>query len=360
MNIKYLQLKGFRNFDELKLEVCNGVNIFIGDNAQGKTNILESIYYCCLAKSHRTNKDKELINWSFEEGYISIYVNTNRLDKKIEIKLFKGGKRGIRVNSIKINKLSEFIGTFTAVIFSPEDLKIVKEAPSFRRRFLDMELSQISNLYYYNLVQYNKVLEEKNTLLKKHFRSHMDMYDIYDTQLSQFGSEIIKFRLEYIKTLNEKGSKIHQDITSNEENIYLKYVNSIGETNLKEEFIKRLNENRNKDIEKGISSIGPHRDDFIILINDVDTRVYGSQGQQRTAILTIKFASIEILKDRTGEYPVLLLDDVLSELDESRQRYILKSINNVQTFITCNSIENVVNYLDRNIKIYEVKKGKVT
>jgi DNA replication and repair protein RecF len=235
----------------------------------------------------------------------------------------------------------------------------VKEAPSFRRKFLDMEISQLSNIYYYNLVQYNKVLEEKNTLLKKHI-ANMDMYDIYDKQLANFGAEIIKYRFNFIKKLNEKGCKIHEEITSNEEKIYFKYLTSIEEDSSEEALFTKLYKNRAKDIEKGISSIGPHRDDFMILINEVDTRIYGSQGQQRTAILTIKFASIEILKDKTGEYPVLLLDDVLSELDESRQRYILKSINNVQTFITCTGVENIVNYISSNVKIYEVKKGKVT
>lgn len=358
MFIKYLQLINFRNYEKLNIELSNGINIFQGDNAQGKTNILESLYYASLGKSHRTNKDKELIHWNKEEAYIKIYVCKERLDKKIEMKIFKQGKKGVNINSIKINKLSELIGTANIVIFSPEDLKIIKDSPIYRRRFLDIELCKLSKKYFYNLSQYKKVLSERNAALRK--LNNADVLDIYDMQLSSLGALITRDRLSYIKKLNEKGKIIHSEITSKTEDISFKYLTSIKNSeNIEDEIIKLLRKNRKKDLENRNTSIGPHRDDFFIEINNVDTRCYGSQGQQRTAVLTIKFASLMIIKELTGEYPILLLDDVLSELDTNRQKYILNSINDVQTLITCTGIVDIEQYMGKNSKIFKVKAGHV-
>jgi len=360
MFIKNLSLINFRNYNELNIELSNKVNIFIGDNAQGKTNIIESIYYCSLGKSHRTGKDKELINWDKMDAYIKIYISKNRLDKKIEIKIFKDGKKGIKINSIKVNKISELIGVFNVVIFSPEDLKIVKDSPSYRRRFLDIELSKLDKKYYYNLVQYNKVLDEKNSLLKKYSEKMIDIIDIYDDQLSSFGAILIKKRFNYIEKLNLKGKNIHKQITSEKESIEFKYLTTVIDwSNVKEELKIKLFKSRAKDIEKRFTSIGPHRDDFSIYINNIDTRSFGSQGQQRTSVLTIKFSSLEIIKDEIGEYPVLLLDDVLSELDLSRQKYILNSIKNVQTIITCTDAYNIKKFSDKDIKVFRVKDNEL-
>lgn len=360
MYVKKLQLVNFRNYRELNIELSKGVNIFIGDNAQGKTNALEGIYYCSLAKSHRTNKDKELINWNCEEAFINAYISKERLDKNIDIKIFKDGKRGILINKIKISKIQELIGIFNVVLFSPEDLKIVKDSPAYRRRFLDIEICKLNSKYYYSLVQYNKVLNERNALLKKWDGNSQQIIGVYDSQLVKYGKFIIEERLKYIKLLNEKGKVIHRDITANSENISFKYVSSLkAYEDLEEEYITLLKKNLKSDIEKRTTSHGPHRDDFIISINDIDTRNYGSQGQQRTSVLTIKFSSLEIIKEQTGEYPVLLLDDVLSELDLNRQKYILNSINNVQTIVTCTGIENIKNYLDENSKIFHIKDGMV-
>ena len=358
MNIRYLKLINYRNYDNIQIPFNSGVNVFIGDNAQGKTNILESIYYCSIAKSHRTNKDREIINWDKDEAYINVYVNKERLDKNIEIKIFKNGKRAIKVNSIGIKKVADLIGVFSAVIFSPEDLKIVKDSPSYRRRFLDMEICQFSSTYYYNLVQYNKVLAEKSVLLKRYFEGQDEMLNIYDKQLSEFGAKIIKARLDYIELLNRKGSSIHLDITAGMEKIIFKYISTIRDLEeIEKTLLEEITQNRKKDFQRGSSSIGPHRDDLGIFINDIDTKIYGSQGQQRTAVLTIKFSTIDIIKEKTGEYPVLLLDDVLSELDNSRQAYILKSIKNVQTFITCTGIENIINNISSGASIFKVSKG---
>lgn len=361
MYIKNLQLKDFRNYEELNIELNNGVNVFIGDNAQGKTNILESIYYCSLAKSHRTSKDKELVSWDKPEAYIKAYIAKSRLDKKIEIKIRRDGKKGININSIKISKISELIGIFNAVLFSPEDLKIVKESPVYRRKFIDMEISKLNSKYYHNLVQYNKALNERNTTLKKWGVNLENVIEVYDTQLAKYGSYIIKERVKYIEMLNKKGKLIHNEITSGNEDIEFAYMTNLKDIgNIEQELKETLDKNIKHDFEKKITSYGPHRDDFSIRINGIDTRNYGSQGQQRTAVLTIKFSSLEIIKDETGEYPVLLLDDVLSELDLNRQKYILNSIKNVQTIVTCTGIENIKNYLDEHAKIFIVNFGRIT
>ncbi|MDP4147057.1 MAG: DNA replication/repair protein RecF [Bacillota bacterium] len=360
MYIKYLHLINFRNYEELNIELYKGINIFIGDNAQGKTNILESIYYGSLGKSHRASKDKDLVNWNKREAYVQLYVSKNRLDKKIEIKVFREGKKGINVNSIKLKKISELFGVLNVVMFSPEDLKIVKESPGHRRRFLDIELCKLNTNYYYNLVQYNKVLEQRNTVLRNCRSNDLGMIDIYDVQLSKFGGTVIDYRIDYINKLKEKSQVIHGDITSNKEKIDFKYITDVKEgSSTKDELYRLLELNRKKDMEKRITSIGPHRDDFSISINGIDTRSFGSQGQQRTAILTIKFASLHILKEQTGEFPVLLLDDVLSELDLNRQKYIMNSISEVQTVITCTGISDIKSYLNTDIKVFNVKDGNV-
>lgn len=359
MHIKYLQLLNFRNFDELAIELNKGTNVFVGDNAQGKTNILEAIYYCSLAKSHRTNRDKELISWNGTEAYIKLYVCKTRLDKKIEIKIFKEGRKGVNINSIKVQKMSELIGSFNVIMFSPEDLNIVKDSPSYRRKFLDIELCKLSRRYYHSLTQYKKVLNERNLTIKK-WNTNIDIIDVYDKQLSEFGAIIIKDRINYIEKLNQKGKVIHSDITSKSEIIEIKYLTPIKELiNIQENLYMLLCKNRKRDLETKTTSVGPHRDDFSIDINGIDAKTFGSQGQQRTAVLTIKFGALAIIKELTGEYPVLLLDDVLSELDTKRQEYILNSIKEVQTLITCTGINDIRKYLKPENKIFEVISGKL-
>lgn len=360
MYIEYLELINYRNYNKVKINLCTGTNIFVGDNAQGKTNILESIYFCSIGKSHRTSKDRELVRWKEKECSIEVFVKKNRIDKKISTKIFSDGKKTISINSIKIKKISELMGNLNSVIFSPEDLKIVKESPAYRRKFIDIELCKLNSKYYYNLVQYNKVLNEKNIFLKKWQNQNMDIIDIYDKQLATFGGYIIQQRINYIKNIDDKSKKIHEEITSGKEEIYFEYITGIKEKkDFSNELYLLLKENRKKDIEKKYTSVGPHRDDFSININGIDVRVYGSQGQQRTAVLTIKFASMEVIKEMTGEYPVLLLDDVLSELDNKRQNYILNSIKNVQTLITCTGIEEISNIINDDVKIFNVKSGEI-
>ncbi len=359
MFIKKLILTNYRNYENLDIDFGKNVNVFMGDNAQGKTNILESIYYCSFAKSHRTSKDKELINWKSDNAYISVSIGKKRLDKRIDVNILKDGKKAIRINSNKISKIGELFGNFNVVMFSPEDLKIIKESPGIRRKFIDMEICQLNNKYYYELVQYNKVLNERNTVLKNR-RLTEDMLEIYDEQLAEYGRYIIIQRNEYLQKLNSFGYEIHKDITMGKEEISFKYQSSIKDLdNLKDEFLNLLRRNRRRDIERGITTIGPHRDDFAVFINNIDTKSYGSQGQQRTAVLTMKFASLRIIKELTDEYPILLLDDVLSELDYNRKRYILNSVGDIQTIITCTGHDDIKKYISSNAKMFEVINGKV-
>ena len=359
MFIKRLQMLNYRNYNVLDISLGPHVNVFMGDNAQGKTNILEGIYYCAFAKSHRTSKDRELINWNSDNALLSVTVGRERLDKRIDISILKDGKKAIQINKIKIKKIGELFGNFNVVMFSPEDLKIIKDSPGVRRKFIDMELCQLNPKYYYNLVQYNKVLNERNSILRNR-NINKEILDVYDMQLVEFGYNIIIDRLEYIQKLNKYSAKIHSDITSGKEKIEFKYISTIKDLkNIKENFYLLLEKNRSRDCERGVTSIGPHRDDFTVLINDIDTKSYGSQGQQRTAVLTIKFSSLKIIKELTGEHPVLLLDDVLSELDFSRKRYILSTIGDIQTIITCTGIEDLYEYLDDKSKVFKVKDGEI-
>ena len=359
MFIKRLQMLNYRNYNVLDISLGPHVNVFMGDNAQGKTNILEGIYYCAFARSHRTSKDRELINWNSDNALLSVTVGRERLDKRIDISILKDGKKAIQINKIKIKKIGELFGNFNVVMFSPEDLKIIKDSPGVRRKFIDMELCQLNPKYYYNLVQYNKVLNERNSILRNR-NINKDILDVYDMQLVEFGYNIIMDRLEYIEKLNKYSTKIHSDITSGKERIEFKYISTIKNLeNIRENFYSLLDKNRVRDCERGITSVGPHRDDFTVLINDIDTKSYGSQGQQRTAVLTIKFSSLKIIKELTGEHPVLLLDDVLSELDFSRKRYILSTIGDIQTIITCTGIEDLYEYLDDKSKVFKVKDGEI-
>lgn len=359
MYIKNIMLVNYRNYENLQIKLNENVNVFIGDNAQGKTNILESVYYGAFAKSHRTSKDKELINWNKDKAYISLLVGKERLDKRIDINILKDGKKAIKVNGVKVNKIGELFGIFNVVMFSPEDLKVIKEAPNLRRRLLDMELSQINKKYYFNLVQYNKILNERNMLLKNNKFSE-EMLEIYDYQLVEHADYIISKRLEYIDKVNFYGKEIHKDITTEKENIEFKYSCNVNLENYKANYLKKLQDNIKRDREKGITSVGPHRDDFNVYVNDIDVKTFGSQGQQRTAILTMKFSSLKIIKEITGEYPVLLLDDVLSELDLNRKKYILSTIQGIQTIITCTGIKDIKDYIDGNSKIFNVSSGKIT
>ena len=359
MKIRNLDLINYRNYEKLNIEFSTGVNVFQGANAQGKTNILEAIYYCSFGKSHRTNKVKDIIMWDKKFARIRLYIEMERIDKQIEINLLSDGKKGMTINKIKLLKIGDLLGVLNIVMFSPEDLRIVKESPGVRRRFLDMEISQIDKRYYNALVAYNKVLSQRNIILKKKNPDN-DIISVYDTQLSEFGEYIVEQRINYIKLINLYGKEIHKKITMNKENVEFLYKSTCEYENpIKENIIKDLIKNRKRDIATGYTSVGPHRDDFLININKADAKDFGSQGQQRTVVLTMKFASLEIIKKVKGEYPILLLDDVLSELDINRKKFVLKSIDGIQTFITLTGYEDIEKFLDGDYKLFTVKDKSI-
>jgi DNA replication and repair protein RecF len=358
MYIKTLSLKDYRNYTQAVVNFTDGVNILYGKNAQGKTNILEAIYLCATSKSHRTSNDKELINLNKNETHIHLAVNKHDIDESIDIHIRKNNRKGIAINKNPIKKLNELLGIINVIIFSPEDLGLIKNGPKERRRFINIELCQLDNIYYYNLQQYHKILKQRNNLLKKVKTLHKidDTINIWDAQLVKYGKAIINRRQEFIQNLNEIMKKIHYDISGNTENLEIKYEKNVTI----DLFEQKLLNNINKDIKFGSTSVGPHRDDIMFLVNGIDIRKYGSQGQQRTAALSLKLSEIELVKDKIDDTPILLLDDVLSELDYNRQRYLINSLHDIQTIITCTGVEDYINNKITIGKLYEVSEGQVT
>ncbi len=358
MVIKSIELKNFRNYPQLKIDLSQGINIFYGDNAQGKTNILEAIYVCATTKSHRGSKDGEMVKFGEDESHIKMGILKKDIMYRIDMHLKRNKSKGIAVDGIPIKKSSELFGIANIVIFSPEDLQLIKRGPAQRRRFIDLELCQLDKIYVYSLVNYNKVVIQRNQLLKDlPFRQDLaDTLSIWDEQLVSYGQKIIEIRTTFIKELNRIVADIHKKISGGREELVVEYEPSVN----KEEFGERLLKTRDKDIRQKMTLIGPHRDDISFLINGVDIRKFGSQGQQRTAALSLKMAEIELVKLRVGQNPILLLDDVLSELDGNRQMKLLDSIENVQTLITCTGLDDFVNNRFHIDKIFCVKDGAVS
>lgn len=357
MKIKSLKLKNFRNYDLLKLNFDDATNIFYGDNAQGKTNILESVYLSSTTKSHRGTKDRDLIQFGKEESHIEIIVEKNDINYQIDMHLKKNSPKGIAINKMPIRKASELFGIINIVFFSPEDLNIIKNGPSERRRFIDLELSQLDKVYLNNLSNYNRIVNQRNHLLKDitQQRNLMETLDIWELQLIQYGNKIIERRRKFIEEINKIISNIHKKLTGNRENIYLIYEPSIGNLTLEQALLK----NRERDIKIKSTSVGPHRDDICFMAGDLDIRRFGSQGQQRTAALSLKLSEIELVKKSINDTPVLLLDDVLSELDKHRQNYLLDSIHDIQTLITCTGVDEFINHRFSINKIFHVQNGQV-
>ena len=358
MKIKQLKLKNYRNYDLLDLEFDSSTNIFYGDHAQGKTNILESIYLCGTTKSHRGTKDRDLIKFGKEESHIEAVVEKNEVPFKIDIHLKKDSPKGIAINKMPIRKASELFGVINIVFFSPEDLNIIKNGPSERRRFIDLELAQLDKVYLSDLSNYNRIVNQRNKLLKDAYNRQelLETLDVWDIQLCHYGNKIIDRRNLFIYQLNQIVEKVHEHLTGKKEKLYISYEPSNGKMNL-EQAIKR---NRERDIRMKSTSVGPHRDDICFMTDEIDIRKFGSQGQQRTAALSLKLSEIELVKQVTKDMPILLLDDVLSELDQHRQNYLLDSICDVQTLITCTGVDDFVNKRFSINKIFHVEKGNVT
>jgi len=357
MIIKSLKLKNFRNYDLLDLKFDSATNIFYGDNAQGKTNILEAVYLSGTTKSHRGTKDRDLIRFERDESHIEAVIEKRGIPFQIDLHLKKNSPKGIAINKIPIKKASELFGIINIVFFSPEDLNIIKNGPSERRRFMDMELAQLDKIYLNNLSNYNRIVNQRNHLLKDtyHKGNIEDTLDIWDEQLISYGDKVIKRRNKFIEEINELISKTHNKLTGNKENLVLSYESSIKHLTL-EQAVKR---NRKRDMKIKNTSCGPHRDDICFMIGDMDIRKFGSQGQQRTAALSLKLSEIDLVKQLINDKPILLLDDVLSELDKHRQNYLLDSINDIQTLITCTGLDEFVNHRFSINKLFRVESGIV-
>lgn len=358
MYVESIELSNYRNYKTLNIDFDRGTNILYGDNAQGKTNLLESIYICGTAKSHRGSKDKEIINFNFDESHIKMFIRKDGVSQRIDMHLKRNRPKGIAVNGVPIRKVSELLGTVNIIFFSPEDLNIIKNGPSERRKFVDLELCQLDKIYLHDMMKYNKVLEQRNKLLKEINLHHDSLLagtlDAWDIQLAEYGVKIIKRREEFINKINEIIFKIHKNLSGGKEELKILYEPNVTSSVL----LDNLKKNREKDISIKSTTSGPHRDDIGFYIKGIDVRRYGSQGQQRTCALSLKLSEIEIVRDIVRDMPVLLLDDVMSELDSSRQNHLLKSLDGIQTIITCTGLDEFIENKIDSKKIYKVEDGK--
>mgnify|MGYP000665511536 CR=1 FL=1 len=357
MNIRSIELKNFRNYENLEISFDEGTNILFGDNAQGKTNILEAAYMSGTTKSHKGSRDKEMIRFGEEEAHLKTVVVRGGREYQIDMHLKKNRAKGIAIDKIPIKKASELFGILNIVFFSPEDLNIIKNGPAERRRFLDSELCQLDRIYLADLTNYNKILVQRNKLLKDmiYRPSLSDTLPVWDMQLIETGKKIIRRRKQFVDELREIVSDIHYRISGGKEELFLKYEPNIDDIFFEDE----LSRAKEKDKKLCQTSVGPHRDDLLFSIGDVDIRKYGSQGQQRTSALSLKLSEIELVRKSISDTPVLLLDDVLSELDSSRQNYLLNNISDTQTIITCTGLDEFVRNRFTVNRVFEVIAGHV-
>ncbi|MFY9426544.1 MAG: DNA replication/repair protein RecF [Caldicoprobacterales bacterium] len=366
MHLKELSLIDYRNYVKLELKFSSNLIVLSGRNAQGKTNILESIFLSSTGRSHRTPRDRELIRWGQKESVIRSLVDKREGPSLIEITLSQKDKKKININSMTAQRLGELMGHINSVLFSPEDLKLVKGSPTERRRFMDMEISQVRPKYFYSLQQYNRLLNHRNNLLKEinENSSLKKTLPVWDEQIAKVGSYIIMQRLAFIESIKKIAKEVHKEISLEKEDLDIAYNSSINfdsddASGIVEDYLKELESNHEEDIKKGRTEKGCHRDDLSICINGVDVKTFGSQGQQRSTVLSLKLSEIELMFKQTGEYPLLLLDDVMSELDKFRQSKLLSYFNRVQTFMTMTDYSDLPNEINSNMEIYEVFGGKV-
>lgn len=358
MIIKSLELSNFRNYSLLDMEFDSGTNILYGNNAQGKTNILEAIYMSATTKSHRGTKDKDIVNFNEEEAHIRLWIDKKGDEIRIDMHLRKSRTKGIAIDGVKIKKAAQLLGLVNVVFFSPEDLGIIKNGPAERRHFVDMELCQLDSMYLHHLNSYNKIINQRNKLLKDLYLNPQlrDTLDIWDMQLADYGARIIERRIAFVEQLNEIIGGIHSSLCGGRENLVINYEPDVSA----ERIAEKMAANRERDIRLKQTTTGPHRDDFAFVANEIDLRKFGSQGQQRTAALSLKLSEIELMKKMTGDTPILLLDDVLSELDSSRQNFLLGSIRDIQTIVTCTGLDEFVNDRFEINRIFHVEKGTVS
>jgi DNA replication and repair protein RecF len=369
MFLRKLALQHYRNYGSIELRTDKAVNVFIGPNAQGKTNLLESIFVLALTKSHRTYQDKELIAWDKPEAVIYGEIDKKYGPCKLQLQISAQGKKA-RINGLEQKKLSGFVGALNVVMFAPEDLEIVKGAPGIRRRFLDMEIGQVHPSYLYDITQYQKILQQRNHYLKQHGGpgggAKAEMLQVWNEQLASFGTKIMKKRQSFIEKLERWAKTIHSGITADKEALRIEYKPSFGETAGEDEtilfrqFMIKLSEVKDQELRRGTTLAGPHRDDLLFFINGKEVQTFGSQGQQRTTALSVKLAELELINEEVGEYPLLLLDDVLSELDQNRQTQLIETIQNkVQTFITTTGMESVDLSKIPDLAVFQVREGSI-
>ncbi|PWK16614.1 DNA replication/repair protein RecF [Tumebacillus permanentifrigoris] len=365
MWLKALELRDFRNYESLQLfDLSPRVNIFVGQNAQGKTNVVESVLMLAVAKSHRTSRDAEVIRFEAETALVQGMVEREDRTLKLDLHMLAKGKKS-RVNGVEKRKMSDFVGHLNVVLFAPEDLQLIKGGPQLRRRFLDVEIGQVSPQYLYNLSQYQKVLLQRNTLLKEISKKEKkeDLLAIWDEQLCVYGAKVVQKRYEFVEKLEHFARDIHSRISGGKELLSFRYVNSfdlLEGADVTERFFETLQSKRRQDILRGTTSVGPHRDDLEVRIDDREVHTYGSQGQQRTASLSMKLAEIELIRAEVGEYPVLLLDDVLSELDSERQLHLVESMGErVQTLITTTTTYGLEQFMQEQAHVYRVEHGVI-
>ncbi len=357
MYVDLLELEQYRNYERLSLKFDPGITILYGDNAQGKTNILEALYLCATTKSHRGSRDKELIRFGQEEAHIKMYLVRHEVRHRIDLHLKKSKSKGVAIDGQPIKKNGELFGFLHMIFFSPEDLSIIKNGPAERRRFLDLELCQLNKLYYYNYTNYNKALNQRNALLKQiSFKPSLkDTLDLWDQYLAEYGRCLIEERERFIESLNDILKEIHRQLTGDKESLSIGYEKNVSV----EEYEKAMRDRRETDLKYQSTQTGPHRDDISFLVNGIDVRKFGSQGQQRTAALSLKLAEIEIVKKLIHDTPVLLLDDVMSELDSSRKQYLLDSIREVQTIVSCTGYDDFIRSRLMIDRIYRVENGRL-
>lgn len=368
MRINHLHLKAFRNYHEISLDFSDGVQIFIGENAQGKTNLMESIHTLAMTKSHRTNNDRELINFGENQTTIKGIVQKKISTISMELQISKKGKKA-RINHLEQRKLSTYIGNLNLVLFAPEHLNLIKGGPIQRRKFIDMELGQINPIYLNELVEYQKILKQRNMYLKQIYlkkSSDLVYLDVLTEQLAIIASSLIKFRVQFLEELEKLTIPIHYHLSNQKEHFSLLYKTSLDldESLNKKEIFEKLMDQFSKiqkrEIEQMTTLIGPHREDIIFYINQKDVSIYGSQGQQRLIVLSLKLAEIELMMETIGEYPILLLDDVLSELDNDRQTLLIQAIENkVQTFLTTTNLDGVKKQFIHPPNIFTIKNGEI-
>ncbi len=363
MYIKSIELKDFRNYESLSLKFNRNVNLILGNNAQGKTNLLEAIYVSSIGKSFRTSKDHDMIRFGCDFARVCVETVKDDMDGTVEIIFSNDSKKYAKVDGVKLRKNSELLKNVYIVIFSPEDLKIVKDEPEKRRKFIDRELCQISPAYYDALSNYKKILMQRNAYLKE-FEIKKSMLEVWNMQLAKYGSIVMKHRDEFIKELSQIAAETHYKITNGKENLEVKYTPNVeffSDADRQERmFYEYILGAYESDLRQRTTTKGPHKDDFEIFIDGINVRSFGSQGQQRTSALSLKLAEISIIKEETGYEPVLLLDDVMSELDIERQEYLVKSLSNVQLFITTTEIPEILIKKFPEYTEYFVEKGQIT